>query len=230
MSRFRAWHPVPGIFHVNAAKGTTMLSTEKSAPKKYVTTLRNGKPFIDYTPEYKAQLRHKARWQNRIASALVGFAGAAIIGTVVAAASYVLPLVPVAVHAGMAGLSAIASSTGILAAAGVATLGGVACLGVIGVAGLLTAASALRLYDEYKIAMETDFRPVSALAASGITLAVALGMTITAAPKPQQKTAVSKIPSASTAFDAARGTKVNTVSPAVPTGQSKNKSSPALVN
>ncbi|MDI1226422.1 MAG: hypothetical protein PSY14_01905 [bacterium] len=204
-----------------------MSSPEKTAPKKYATTLRNGKPFIEYTPEYKAHRRHKTRWPDRIVSGLVGLAGAAVIGTIAVAASYVLPLVPVAAHASMAALSAIASGTGAVAAAGVAALGGVALLAVVGVAGLLAAAAAFRLYDEYKIAMENDFRPVSALSAGGVTLAMALGMAVTVAPEPQQA-AVSKIASASTAFDTANRAKVNTPSPAVQSGQAAKNSAPAL--
>ena len=204
-----------------------MSSPEKSAPKKYVTTLRNGKPFIEYTPEYKAQLRHKTRWPDRIASGLVGLAGAAVIGTVVAAASYVLPLVPVAAQAGMAALSAVAAGTGVIAAAGVAALVGVAGIAVVGLAGILTAAGAFRLYDEYKIAMENDFRPVSAFSAGGVTLAVALGMAMTVAPEPQQA-AVSKTPSASKAFENAGRAKVNTLSPVIQAGQAAKKSAPAV--
>ena len=204
-----------------------MSSPEKTAPKKYAATLRNGKPFMEYTPEYKAHLRPKTRCPDRIVSGLVGLAGAAVIGTVAAAASYVLPLVPVAAHAGIAALSAIASGTGVVAAAGVAALGGVALLAVVGVAGLLAAAAAFRLYDEYKIAMENNFRPVSALSAGGVTLAMALGMAVTAAPEPQQA-AVSKIASASTAFDTARRAKVNTASPAVQSGQAAKNSAPVL--
>ena len=203
-----------------------MSSPEKPALKKYMTTLRNGKPFIEYTPEYKAQLRHKTRWQDRIASGLVGLAGAAAIGTLAAVASYVAPLVPIAAQACMAALSTIAASTGVLAAAGVAALGGGASLAVVGVVGLLSAAGAFRLYDEYKIAMENDFRPVSALSVGGVTLAVALGMAMTAAPElpqnaPQQTApqqfAVSKRASVSAAFDSARCTQLNTVKPVVQT-------------
>lgn len=198
---------------------------EKDVPEKYVTTIRNGQPIVEYNPEYKAHRRHITRWPDRITSALVGLAGAAVIGTVAAAASYVLPLVPVATHAGMAALSAIAASTGVLAAAGVAAIGVVASLAVVGVAGFLALAGAVRLYDEYKIAMENDFRPASALAAGGVTLAAALAMAVTAAPERPQE-GLSKTAAVATAFDTAARANADVSVLAVQKGQEQTNASP----
>lgn len=199
-----------------------MSSPEKSIPEKYVTTLRNGKPYTEYTTEYAAHLRHQNRWPDRILSGLVGLAGAAVIGTVIAGASYVLPLVPVAGQAAMAGLSAVASTAGVVAAAGIAALGVVAGIAVAGVAGFLTLAGALRLHEEYTIAMKNDFRPVSALSAGGVVLAAALGMAVTAAPE-APKAAVSKVASLSPVFETARGLKMGAASPAVQMAQAERK-------
>lgn len=206
-----------------------MSSQEKSAPEKFITTPRDGKPFIKYNPEYNAYLRHQTRWPDRILSGLVGIAGAAIIGTAVAAAGYVIPLVPVAAQGAMTTLSAIAATTGVVAAAGVAAVAGVAGLAVIGVAGVLALQSAFRLYDEYTIAMEHNFRPLSALSAGGAMLAAAVSIAVTAAPA-HEETALSKTASASAAFGNVSSRTEVTTATSVPTRETmvvKSKAAPA---
>ncbi|HYD18572.1 MAG TPA: hypothetical protein VEF76_08850 [Patescibacteria group bacterium] len=207
-----------------------MPATEKPALKKYVTTMRDGKPFTDYTPEYKAHLRHQKRWSDRIASAIVGLAGAGVIGAVVAAASYVLPLIPVASQGAMAALSVVAFGTGLLAAAGVAAAGfvaGAAGLAVLGGAGLLAASAAVNLYFDFEREMITYFRPASALATGGATLAVALGVAVGVAPETQPP-AVSKVSSVAIAFDAARAGKMNAAPASLQKGPAAKKFANAM--
>ena len=176
-----------------------MPSPEKAPVQKYVHTMRNGKPFMDYTPEYKALLREKNKTSDRARSVLWGIVTATLAGTAAIAASYIAPVVPVIAHACTAALSAVAATAGVAAATGVAVVGGVLGLVALAAVGAVAVNAAFKVADAYATAIETGCRPAIILCSAGVTLAAAYGMVVTSAPEQ----ALPENGTASTAFTSA---------------------------